>query len=185
MTKLNQKGFSLIELMIVVAIIGILASIAIPNFQRFQAKAKQSEAKGQLQAYYTAQQAFRNEWNFYFGDFRDVGFSPEGDLKYRITGEDAGQGLPANYSYLSGACAALPCTGSNAEIFTTTAWCDEGAANCQEIAPYVQDPAVGVAAMTNTTFTTVASGDLDGDTANVDEWTITHQKELRNVNPDL
>jgi type IV pilus assembly protein PilA len=40
----NRKGFTLVELMIVVAIIGILAAIAIPNFLNFRLKAKTSEA---------------------------------------------------------------------------------------------------------------------------------------------
>jgi len=49
----GKKGFTLIELMIVVAIIGILAAIAIPNFLKFQAKSKQSEAKSNLGAIFT------------------------------------------------------------------------------------------------------------------------------------
>jgi type IV pilus assembly protein PilA len=55
---LHNKGFTLIELMVVVAIIGILSSIAIPNYQDFQSKAKQSEAKSSLSDIYTTEQAY-------------------------------------------------------------------------------------------------------------------------------
>ena len=89
----NKKGFTLIELMIVVAIIGILAAIAIPDFLKFQARAKQSEAKGNLGAIFTTQVAYFGEYNTYGGRigatagdgdgcFSDLGWGPEGDTLY-------------------------------------------------------------------------------------------------------
>ena len=64
-TKKNQKGFTLIELMIVVVIIGILAALAIPRFMQATTKSKQSEAKQLLKQVYTMQRAYRQEFDTY------------------------------------------------------------------------------------------------------------------------
>ena len=61
----SNKGFTLIELMIVVAIIGILAAIAIPNFLRFQLKSKSSEGKVNIAAIRTAQESYNAEFGAY------------------------------------------------------------------------------------------------------------------------
>ena len=116
----RRGGFTLIELMIVVAIIGILAAIAIPNFLRFQLRAKSSEGKTNLAAIRTAQEGFFSEFGLYIAadqhpvdlpgsqkavwdntdqehGFNVVGWAPEGDVyfQYEVEATDAGDDPPA------------------------------------------------------------------------------------------
>ena len=104
----KEKGFSLVELMIVVAIMAILAAIAIPSFLRFSMKSKTSEATGNLSAIRTAQESYKAENDVYLAcavtpaimtgagastprawvtgtAFETTGFEPDGNVRYSYT----------------------------------------------------------------------------------------------------
>jgi prepilin-type N-terminal cleavage/methylation domain-containing protein len=79
MKRRLTNGFTLIELMIVVAIIGILASIAIPGFMRLQARARQSEVSTNLKSLFTS---MRTQQTKPPSDIHSTGFAPERGNRY-------------------------------------------------------------------------------------------------------
>ncbi len=96
-----KKGFSLIELMIVVAIIAILAAVAVPSFGRFVAKAKRAEAFVNLGSLYAAQKAYYAEHGTYSDQLlgkKGIGWKPEG---YKGGGEQ--ESFYYTYGFANGA----------------------------------------------------------------------------------
>ena len=83
----NEQGFTLVELMVVVAIIGILSAVAIPNFKRYQAKTKTSEAKLQLSAIYSALTSLQSDYDAFATCLEDAGYvAPSGNSHYYALG---------------------------------------------------------------------------------------------------
>ncbi|MCB0218612.1 MAG: prepilin-type N-terminal cleavage/methylation domain-containing protein [Chrysiogenetes bacterium] len=115
MHKLRKsKGFTLIELMVVVAIIGILAAVAVPKFLSFLARSRKSEARTTLTGVYVTSEAYFAQYEWYGGSgaatstdsLWRVGFAPAGAISI-YTEATGGQ---ATCEPTSGGCSAANAT---------------------------------------------------------------------------
>ena len=170
---MKKRGFTLIELMIVVAIIGILAAIAIPDFLRFQAKSRQSEARVNLAGIVTCQVSYfgeTNHWGTRFTGNYSIGWSPVGKTKYAFTmGTDAESQLTdidGSCTGVVGQCLGQVCSGAPGPDATYGAVCQ--APDCSG-------------------FTALAIGNVDADTqaTDLDCWFIDLGKTPTNPYDDV
>ena len=154
----SQGGFTLIELMITVAILGILASVAIPTFLQYQARARQSEAKTSLGAIYMGQHAY---W------IENMRYGCMGEIRYIIAGR-------TRYTYRSGQAGAAG--GPNANVTAPGDTQDTINANVGTIEP---EGAI-LAASSLSSFTATAAGNVDGDPT-IDRWSVNELRQGLNV----
>lgn len=97
----NSGGFTLIELMVVVGIIGILVSVTVPQYRKYRNRALQSEAKIALASVYTLEKSFYGEYGAYIASFDAIGYSPEGFRRYYdvvLTSDHGFSGTVTGYS---------------------------------------------------------------------------------------
>ena len=137
--KATNSGFTLTELMIVVAIVGVLASIAIPGFQRYQKTSKRTEAYTNLAALAKAQKSYFAETSVF------VASLPEPS---NTTGVDP-HAAQRDGSSLGPAFATVGWTPTGDVYFDYDTCTSNGAFNCGCTCP--------------TCFTATAWGDLDND----------------------
>lgn len=155
-----KKGFVLVELMIAVAIIGFLTMVAVPNFTKFMAKAKRTEAYLNLHSIYTAQKLYYAEHGRYAAALQGqdgLGWHPEG-----YTTGGVKERFHYTYGFASGGEATGYCTG---KLNAQASLLDRAYANEKE-------------------FMILAAGDIDGD-GKPDILAVDHNNVISILEDDL
>jgi prepilin-type N-terminal cleavage/methylation domain-containing protein len=89
---IKQSGFTLLELMLVVGMIGVLVTISSTQYDKYSRKARQSEAKIALGAIYVLEKSFYSEYSAYIPAMDAIGYAPEGFRNYYQVGSGLGVG---------------------------------------------------------------------------------------------
>lgn len=178
MQRFNKKGFTLIELMVVVGIIGVIALIAVPNFNRFQAKAKQANAKTELASMYGMQKAFFTEFSQYHSNLWLIGYTPDGYPPH-----SSKAGCPSDASNITTGPVRYYKSGSSTNDFGVISGI--GSITCTDVIAYAASGAdhTLTSTMSTSAFTLQSMGTVTSGLTDV--WTINDSKKLENATMGL
>ncbi len=167
----HHPGFTMVELMVVVALIGILASIAVPNYKKYSAKSRTTEAKMLLSSVYTAENGALNNYRYFATCLNNIGFDMgDNSVLYYAVGFSGAGSKNASLSTDYG----IPCpAGSTANThFFAGGKSVPGGSTCAKAC-------LPASSSAETTFTAGAGGMIyKGST---DKWTIDQTKKLRQI----
>lgn len=167
----NPSGFTLVELMVVVAIIGVLSAIAVPNFKKYQAKSKQSEAKIQLAALYQTEVSAQADYNTYATCINDLGYetSPKGYYWVGFSDHYTDGNTIITSAPYSATC------GSNSGVQPAVLLKVQGTS-----AAISDLPEPGATGVSTIVFKGGAVGQISSTNSGFDKWTIDESKNLVN-----
>ncbi|MCB0411912.1 MAG: prepilin-type N-terminal cleavage/methylation domain-containing protein [Bdellovibrionales bacterium] len=85
----NNRGFTVIELLLASFILGVLTLIGVVNFDGRKAKSFEAEAKTHLASYYSAQKVMYTEFKSYHSKVDSLGFAPSGVINFNVGVRDS------------------------------------------------------------------------------------------------